>query len=290
MNRRTLLGGLLGSAIMPAATTLGVVDAHVHFYDPTRPQGVPWPSSKTDTLYRPMLPGPWAAMVRPLGVTGVIVVEASAWLEDNEWILDLAKENPVILGFVGHLEPGKPEFRTNLARFRRNPLFRGIRLGEKPLNAVLDDPASMADLRRLADADMALDVVGNGPMLLDMAKLSDRIPSLRIVVDHLPFDGSTGALQALHSRPQVYAKVSGVLRKVDERVPDDAAFYRASLDELWNVFGPDRVIYASNWPVSERLAPYATVLKVVREYFDGKGSENAEKYFRTNSIGAYRWK
>jgi L-fuconolactonase len=288
MKRRTLLN-LLGSGLLPAAPARGIIDSHVHFYDPTRPEGVPWPASKTDPLYRPTLPGPWAEMVRPLNVTGVVVVEASPWLEDNQWVLDLAKENPVIVGFVGHLEPGKPDFRAHLARFHRDPLFRGIRLGETLIHAALEDPAAMDDLRRLADAGLALDTIGNGPMLLDVAKLSDRIPDLRIVVDHLPFESPSGSIQALQARSKVYAKVSGVLRRVEGRVPDDGAFYRDSLDELWKVFGPDRVIYASNWPVCERIAPYATVLKVVREYFEAKGSVVAEKYFRTNSAAAYGW-
>ncbi len=280
----------MGASLL-AAPAQGIVDAHVHFYDPTRPQGVPWPGSKTDILYRPTLPGPWAAMVKPMGVTGVIVVEASAWLEDNQWILDLAKDNPVILGFVGHLEPGQPEFKSNLARFARNPVFRGIRLGEKPLHACLDDEAGMADLQRVADADLAIDVLGNPTLLLDVARLADKIPALRIVVDHLPFDSPPpGSLQALAGRPHVYAKVSGVVRKVEGKVPDNAAFYRKGLDELWEVFGADRVVYASNWPVCERIAPYATVLKVVREYFEGKGATVTDKYFRTNSMAAYKWK
>jgi L-fuconolactonase len=80
------------------------------------------------------------------------------------------------------------------------------------------------------------------------------------------------------------------VRKVDGKVPDDMEFYRNALDELWEVFGEDRVVYASNWPVCERIAPYATVLKVVREYFDAKSAAVSEKYFRTNSMTAYKWR
>ena len=110
-----------------------IIDTHVHFYDPTRPGGVPWPDPKETVLYRPAMPDAFAAMVQPFGVTGVIVVDASPWLHDNQWVLDLAKEHKLILGTVGHLEPGKPLFREQLARFRRNPLYRGIRVGEKVL-------------------------------------------------------------------------------------------------------------------------------------------------------------
>lgn len=110
MNRRLFVQGLLGGAVAAAAPRQGIIDSHVHFYDPARPRGVPWPAPSETLLYRTVLPGPWSKMVRPLGVSGVIVVEASPWLEDNQWVLDLAREHPVIVGFVGHLDPGRPEF------------------------------------------------------------------------------------------------------------------------------------------------------------------------------------
>jgi len=93
----------------------------------------------------------------------------------------------------------------------------------------------------------------------------------------------------LKVRPQVYAKISGVLRKVDDRVPVDVDFYRSDLDGLWDAFGPDRLIYGSNWPPVESLAPYQTVLRVVREYFATKGEVASIKFFWDNSRDAYRW-
>jgi predicted TIM-barrel fold metal-dependent hydrolase len=87
----------------------------------------------------------------------------------------------------------------------------------------------------------------------------------------------------------VFAKVSGVLRRVDGRVPLDLEFYRPALDELWESFGPDRLIYGSNWPVCELVAPYATVQKVAMEYFNGKGRDAADRFFWKNSQRAYRW-
>jgi predicted TIM-barrel fold metal-dependent hydrolase len=94
----------------------------------------------------------------------------------------------------------------------------------------------------------------------------------------------------LGKRPQVYVKVSEVLRRVGGgRVPDDLNFYRARLDELWDIFGQDRLIYASDWPVSDLLGTYPQALKIVQEYFTGKGKAVAEKFFWKNSIAAYRW-
>ena len=59
----------------------------------------------------------------------MIEVEASPWVEDNQWVLDLAAKNPVLIGTVGNLEPGKPNFRENLTRFHKNRLFFGMRFG-----------------------------------------------------------------------------------------------------------------------------------------------------------------
>ena len=127
MNRRGFLSGgaaLLGASTLPAAVPQAV-DTHIHLYDPTRPQGVPWPAKTDALLYRPTLPQRFKAVAGPLGVTRAVVIEASAWVEDNQWILDLAKENPLIVALVGHLEPASENFAANLARFAKDPLFRG---------------------------------------------------------------------------------------------------------------------------------------------------------------------
>ncbi|MDQ6664058.1 MAG: amidohydrolase family protein [Acidobacteriota bacterium] len=291
MNRRIFLGSVAAGAVhkCSAVPPSKIIDTHTHFYDPARSQGVPWPTKSDEILYRTVLPDEYRRMTKPLGVTGTIVVEASPLLEDNQWILDLAAKHPVVVGFVGHLDPGKPPFRDNLDRLRKNRLFLGIRLSSSSLK----DPNAeyISNLKAMADAGLELDLIGGAPVLEQTLRLSDRIPNLRIVIDHLPFDppADEASLRELQNRPQVYAKVSNVVRRVENRVPDDMNYYRASLDELWNVFGADRLVYGSNWPVSDHVAPYATLLKVVREYFAEKGPEASEKYFWKNSKVAYRW-
>ena len=290
-----------GLALSPlkAALPATIVDTHTHFYDTARPQGVPWPAPTEKMLYRPVLPEEFVKMTKPLGVTGTIEVEASAWLEDNQWVLDLAAKHPVIIGTVGHLEPGKPEFRQTLARFQKNKLFRGIRLiasGDRGFAPGLPQADFLSDMRALAEAGLELDAIGGPSLLPHLVRLTDRVPALRVVINHLPFDPPAeaaaayqAALRELGKRAQVYAKVSNVPRRSGDRVPDEVSFYRPALDELWEVFGEDRLIYGSNWPVSARIAPYQTAFKVVREYFATKGQEATEKYFWKNSKAAYRW-
>jgi L-fuconolactonase len=301
--RRTFIGAGAVEAVRSFAHTnqadrpRRIIDTHTHFYDPTRSQGVPWPSSSQPLLYRPTLPQDLRKVVQGLRVTGTVVVEASPWLEDNQWLLDLAKKNPVIVGVVGHIEPGQPMFKEHLQRFTKDPLFRGIRIDGKMIAAGLPQATFIADLQRLADSDLELDAIGENTMLTDVVTLSDRVPHLRIVINHLPFDppgaGNAdqvrNAFRELSQRPQVYAKCSGVLRSVDGRVPEEASFYKQPLDQLFDTFGVDRLVYGSNWPVSNLLAPYATVLKVVRDYFLAMGAEAIEKYFWKNSLAAYKW-
>lgn len=304
VDRRTFIGIAAATALRGAKpASIPIIDTHIHLFDPTRPQGVPWPEKSNTVLYRPALPDRYRKIAAPLGIVGAIEVEASPWLEDNQWVLDLAAKDPLIVGAVGDLEPGKPEFRKQLERFHRDPLFRGIRYGNlwnRSLRAELSKPEFVADLQALAAAGLQLDTANPNPdLILDVVRVTDRAPNLRVVIDHLPqlqppaapasraaYDAN---LRELAKRPQVYVKVSEVLRHVDGRVPTDLAFYRARLDEMFGTFGEDRVLYGSDWPNSDQWGPYPQVLGVVREYFTAKGREVAEKYFWKNSIAAYRW-
>ena len=288
---------------LAAAAPIPVIDTHIHLFDPERPQGVPWPEKTNSILYRPALPDRYRKVTQGLGVVGAIEVECSPWLEDNQWVLDVAAKDSIIVGTIGDLEPGTPKFRDNLERFHRNPLFRGIRYGNlwgRDLDAQLAKAAFIADLKALANDGLVLDTANQTPALIaDVVRLTDQVSNLRVIIDHLPqmeppVDAAArkaleGNLRELGKRPQVYVKVSEVLRRVGGKVPDDLAFYRDRLDQLWDIFGQDRLLYGSDWPNSDIWASYPQVLKIVREYFTAKGTAAAEKYFWKNSLAAYHW-
>jgi L-fuconolactonase len=285
------------------AASIPIIDTHIHLFDPRRPQGVPWPDKKDAILYQPALPDRYRKIAAPLGVMGAIEVEASPWLEDNQWVLDIAAKDTMIVGTVGDLEPGKPEFRKDLDRFHRNPLFLGIRYGnlwDRNIGTELSKPQFISDIKALADAGLELDTANPTPALIaDMVRLTDQVPNLRLVIDHLsqmepPADQAAlrryqADLRELGKRPQVFVKISEVLRRVNGKVPLDLNFYRPRLDEFWDIFGQDRLIYGSDWPNSDLWAPYPQVLKLAREYITSKGPEAAEKFFWKNSARAYRW-
>jgi len=279
---------------LAGAVSIPIIDTHIHLFDTARPQGVPWPDRNDAVLYKPALPGRYRKVTQGLGVVGAIEIECSPWLEDNQWVLDVAAKDSIIVGTIGDLEPGHTEFRAQLERFARNPLFRGIRYGNlwgRDLGAELAKPEFIAGLQALAEGGLVLDTANpTSALMADVARLTDHVPNLRVILDHLPqLDPSTANLRELGKRPQVYVKVSGVLRRVSGRVPLDTSFYRSRLDEIWDIFGPDRLIYGSDWPNSDSLGTYPQVLKIVEEYFHAKGTAAAERYFWKNSIAAYGW-
>jgi predicted TIM-barrel fold metal-dependent hydrolase len=252
-------------------------------------------------LYRPVLPKDYRALPVPQPVTGTVVVEASPWLEDNQWVLDLAAHEPFIVGFVGNLPVGTKEFAGHLKRLAANRLFRGIRLRDRKLEGMLGDSAFVSDLKLLADQDRSLDLVGGREILPFADRLAKEVPSLRIIIDHLAgvvVDGKeppadwVRPMRVLARRKNIYCKLSGLVEgtgRSDGLAPRDVEFYRPVLDAMRTIFGPERLIYASNWPVSERFAPLATVQGIVGDYFGSHGRRAEEQVFSQSAKVAYRW-
>jgi L-fuconolactonase len=316
LNRRTFLqttaaatiGGTFGLSPALDAAEPGkglrpslIIDTHTHFYDPKRPQGVPWPNKEDALLYRTVLPAHYKALPKPQAANGTVVVEASKWVDDNRWILDLAKDDPFIVGFVGNLSVADDQFEEHLDRFAANPLFRGIRIGQDLVLKSTLNPDFLANVKLIAGKDLQIDVLGNTTMLPAVETLAKAVPDLRIVIDHvanLKIDGNAPdpawlkGMAAAAKHKHVYCKVSGLVEgsgKKDGTAPRELAFYRPVLDAVWENFGADRVIYGSNWPVSERFATCATVQSIVTEYFQGKGQEALDKYFWKNAQAVYKW-
>jgi L-fuconolactonase len=307
MNRRTFLqsttAALAGAATRaPGEPELRIVDTHTHFYDPTRPQGVPWPGKGTP-LHRTVLPADWKKVASPLGVTNTVIVEASPWVEDNQWILELAANEKGIVGFIGNLDPTDAGFSANLKRFAANPLFRGIRWrGDLVrVDATLD--AVKRGAKELADAGLVLELNGKPAMLAHAVKIAQLTPGLRIMIDHVAGAGDPSRLSdewrenlaAAGKSKNIFLKVSGLQEQTGESAqrygsaPRDTAYYKPVLDHCWTCFDEDRLVYGSNWPVCEKGGTYGDQFRIVSEYFGAKGGEASEKYFRKNSREVYRW-
>jgi predicted TIM-barrel fold metal-dependent hydrolase len=316
ISRRALLKGIAGSALSlgPAAahpktgnltavqpaSAIPIIDTHIHLFDPTRPQGAPYtgpPGVPTEAA----LPPRYRRLAAPLGIVGAVKIEASPWVEDNLWVLEVAAGDTIVVGVVGNLEPDKPDFGEMLGRYHKNPLFRGIRYGNlwgRDMTKQVGNPAFVEGVKLLAQADLVLDTANPRVNLLEaVVRLTDRVPDLRVVLDHLPSLEPTAdevsrydaALKELRQRSGVYVKLSAVIHRLNGRIATDLPPYRDRIDRLVDTFGEDRIVFGSDWPNSDGVAPLDKVVAVVRDYFSGKPRTVAEKYFWKNSIAAYKW-
>jgi L-fuconolactonase len=295
----TLCGGCSTGKPAAGVAPAQIIDTHVHFYDPARPQGVPWPPSSETLLYRTTLPKDYRALDVPQRVNGVVVVEASPWVEDNQWILDLAARDPLIVGLVGNLPVGTDAFAGHLKRFAAHPLFRGVRIRDGSLEAGLSDRAFLRDLQDLADRGLSFDIHSPPEWVRQADRLARAVPKLRLVVNHVanvPVNGGPPPeawqrlMRTLAERPQIFMKVSGLVegtRCATGDAPVNAEHYQPVLETLWNTFGADRLIYGSNWPVSGRFARLGDVQQIVTSFFAAKGQAALDKVFYINAKAAY---
>lgn len=299
--RRTFLAAATGAAALAAAqdAPIPILDTHIHLYDPTRPQGVPYPPGPNPAT---ALPDRYRAEITPLGVAGGIKVEASPWVEDNLWVLDLIADEPLVLGVIGNLDPMRPEFREYLERYHRNPLFLGIRYGNIWHHDLVEAVKSrdfLANMKAFAETGLTYEAANPRVNLMEaVLRLTDAVPDLRVVIGHLqalPLPTDSAVLKSYSNnlrelkRRGAFAKISNLVRPgPDGQVVLDPAAHKPMLDFIWDIFGEDRIVYASGWPTPiERIR---SSLEITRSYFLAKGRAAAEKFFWKNSVPAYKWR
>ena len=138
LNRRMFLAGASAAATVtalqgafaqsPVADDIPIIDAHIHLFDGTRPLGAGYMGSQAyRAISKTSLPSMYSPLARPVGIVGAIVVESSAWIDDNLWYLETCRTNPIMVGVSGTLDPGTPDFGRYVDHFHKDPLFRAIR-------------------------------------------------------------------------------------------------------------------------------------------------------------------
>lgn len=295
-SRRSFLAAVGAAAApmvaAPPANSMPIIDTHFHLYDPTRPQGVPYPRTPNPV---PFLPRDFREAAAPLGIVGGIKVEASPWIEDNLWVLMIIQDEPMIVGMIGNLDPVKPEFREYLERYHRNKLFLGIRYGNvwesHNLVAAVERPEFIDNMKFFAQTGLTLEVANPRlDLIAATLRLTDKAPDLRVVLGHLqalalPTDPAllksySNNLNELKKR-NVYVKISSLHRsRPDPQAPFDPAAYKPVMDFIWDIFGEDQLVYAGR---------NKAALDILQSYFTAKGPSAAEKFFWKNSIPAFKW-
>lgn len=273
-----------------------VVDTHIHLYDTNRK--LPWPPKDDHVLYRPILPKDFNKVANENGVTATVIVEATEWLPDNQWVLDLVKHDPKrYIGLVGSLEIGTPDFAKNLKELSKDKRYVGIRMRERPGGDKFFTDDVWRDLKLLSDMDQTLDVLMFQFSLEDVAVVAKRLPKLKILINHVAGANIEGkpadpkwveGVKKAAAQPNVYCKISGLFQQSHRQPsPTKVDFYKSTLDVLTKEFGEDRLVYGSNWPVTMRGGKYGDYKKVVMDYYAPKGRKFLEKLLYKNALAFY---
>jgi L-fuconolactonase len=282
-----------------------IVETHIHFWQVTRPGGVPWPTPAEGPIYRDVLPPEYDAVARANGIVAAGIVEASGIVEDNQWILDLVRGERFYSFFVGNLEIGAPTFARDLARFSRDRRFVGIRgYLTGPAEGITLSPAQLASLRDLARRGMSLDIISRGTKNPkdQVQALCTAVPGLRIIIDHL--GGAKGPAPVDPTWELEIRRLADVCPNLSMKFssfydmyapgdvvfpsPTDLASYQPHFDVLMTAFGADRLIWGSNWPVIELHGTFEDQIRIAEEYLAPFGAEIRDKVMYKNALRFYR--
>ena len=249
------------------------LDAHQHFWSYDAAQ-YPWipPGSP---LHRSWLPDDLAALQRPLGFDGSIAVQARQVVEESDWLLSLADRHEVVKGVVGWVDLRSDRVEADLERLARHPKFVGVRhvVQEEPDDDFMLGKDFQRGISKLAAFGLTYDILIYPKQLPAAIRLVERFPEQPFVLDHIakPFikDGIlepwASQLRRLARAPNVRCKVSGMLTEADHQAWRPEHF-RPYLDVVFEAFGPQRLMYGSDWPVCLFAGSYEQAYRLVDDY------------------------
>lgn len=273
-----------------------MLDCHQHFWKTSRTD-YGWLTPALGTIYRDFMPDDLQREMQRAGITRTILIQAAETEAETDFLLSIAAETDFVAGVVGWLDLDSDEFEERLAHYRRNPLFVGVR----PMLQGLDDdafilrPRVMKSLKAIEAADLPFDILTFTRNLPHVARALEQVPGLRAVVDHISkpeiadgkFEPWASRMKAIAAFPNVSCKISGMVTEAspDWRLED----FRRYVDHVATIFGPDRLMFGSDWPVCLMGASYGEVANLAGTLLSRHfGPPALEKIFETNAAAFYR--
>jgi L-fuconolactonase len=279
-------------------SSAGRIDTHIHLYDTRREGSCTFLDPvRNAIIYFSHLPEQFARTAGPAGIDYAVVVEASRRREDNDWLVETVSGSELTLACIGNLDPRNPHYAEDLERLAGYRKFRGIRIRpETPLN--ISDPAVVEALGKLEALGLVLELGPDQQTTGDIVALARHYPDMHIIMNHLaggrmengrvmPADWGE-RLEALAAEPNIYCKISMVYYlSGEDPAPTAAAFYKPLIDPIVDAFGPGRVMFGSNWTLSEMRGSYKDLIGMFDEYCKGRKDLSPEHFYTLNALKAY---
>lgn len=249
-----------------------VIDSHFHLWRYGGPEFA-WITEDMAAIRRDFLAADLEREHAARGVEGGVLVQARQSLEETRFLLEQKASSDRILGVVGWVDLRAPDVGERLAEFGSK--LCGVRhiVQAEPDDEFLLRADFTRGIRELRRHELAYDVLIYARHLDVARRFAELHPDQRFVLDHLAkppirareLEPWTRELRALAARPNVFAKLSGLVTEADwsSWSPADLTPY---LEVALEAFGPQRLMFGSDWPVCLVAARYEQVLAVIRDF------------------------
>jgi L-fuconolactonase len=274
------------------------IDSHQHFWKYNTAE-FGWINDNMSVIRRDFLPSDLQRELQSLGFDGSIAVQARQSLEETRWLLELADANAFIKGVVGWVDLRSSDVEQQLSSFSKNNKFVGVRhiVQDEPDDRFLLRADFLNGLRCLQRHDLTYDILIYPKHLPVAIKLVEQFPEMRFVLDHIakpfikkkiisPWKEEIGELANFSN---VFCKVSGMVTEADWQNWKQEDFI-PYLDAVFEVFGVDRILIGSDWPVCTLAGNYQKVMSIVIQYIEKMSDEGKAAILGGNAMRAYNIK
>lgn len=272
-----------------------IIDAHQHFwrYNPARDG---WITNEMPALRRDFLPGEFADTLDANGVSASIAVQTDQSEDETTFLLDLAEHDQRIAAVVGWLDLQSPRLEERLRHFSQHKKLRGVRhiAQSEPDDRFLLSSNFLSGVSLLREFGFTYDILIYPKQLPAAIELVSRFPEQRFVLDHLGkpevkakrCDPWAGQVRTLAQCKNVFCKLSGLVTEADWKLwkPRD---FTPHLDAVFESFGPNRLMFGSDWPVCLLAASYSQVKQIIETYVNAHAQQHKENIFAVNAIQFY---
>jgi L-fuconolactonase len=273
------------------------IDSHQHFWQLSQPFNYGWlDASDLAPIKRDFLPDDLRPHLTATGVDRSIFVQTQHDVRENRWVLDLAERNPLVAGVVGWVDLAAGDCERQLLEFKPHPKFVGVRhvTQDEPDDDFVIRPAILRGLKVLEKHAVPFDLLFYTKHLRHVPALAKALPDLPMVIDHLSkpqiklkrFDDWYSDLRAAAAWPNISCKLSGMITEADWHdwtAADLKPYVRAAVE----LFGPQRCMFGSDWPVCELAGTYEQVYGALVEALGPLSQSDREAIFGGTAIRFY---